>query len=51
MVSLFFSFFKRHNQRVNPTARACTFLRLKRLLSDSLFVGFMVALAAGYPYR
>jgi len=42
---------KRHNPRVNPTARACTFLRLRRLLSDALSANFMVALAAGYPYR
>ncbi len=39
------------NPWVNPTARACTFLRLRWLLSDALSVGFMVALAAGYPCR
>ena len=39
------------NPWVNPTARACTFFRLRRLLSDVLSVGFMVALAAGYPCR
>jgi hypothetical protein len=34
-----------------PDGKGLHFLRLRRLLSDVLSAGFMVALAAGYPCR
>ena len=34
-----------------PDGKGLHFFKVEALLSDALSVGFMVALAAGYPYR